>query len=97
MKNDNEIVQSLIAGGVVGASLGALLISNTEQNTPLGTLASAAILATFKANEAAKKTNISMLFEEDGFLYQTQSGGIKQRIKKIVKPAIKLQDHFKLK
>ena len=97
MKNDNEIVQSLIADGVVGASLGTLLTKNTEQSTPLGTLASAAILATFKANEAAEKTNIFMFFEEDGFLYQTQPGGLKKRVKKIVKPAIKLQDHFKLK
>lgn len=76
MKNDNEIVQSLVAGGVVGASLGTLLIKNTEQNTPLGKLASAAILATFKANEAAKKTNISMFFEEDGILYKTLPGGL---------------------
>lgn len=96
MKNDNEIVQSLIAGGVVGASLGTLLTKNIEQSTPLGTLASAAILATFKANEAAEKTSISMFFEEDGYLYQTQSGGLKQRVKKIEKPVVKLQDHFKL-
>ena len=39
-------------------------------------LASAAILATFKANEAAKKTNISMFFEEDGILYKTLPGGL---------------------
>ena len=97
MENDNEIVQSLIAGGVVGAALGNLLTKNMEQSTPLGTLATAAILATFKANEAAKKTDISMFFTEDGFLYQTQPGGIKQQVKKIEKPAIKLQDHFKLK
>ena len=76
MKNDNEIVQALIEGGVVGASLVTLLTKNTEQSTPLGTLASAAILATSKANEAAKKTNISMFFEEDGILYKTLPGGL---------------------
>ena len=97
MKNDNEIVQSLIAGGVVGAALANLLTKNIEHSTPLSTLASAAILATFKANEAAKTTNISMFFAENGFLYQTQPGGLKQQVKKIEKPAIKLQDHFKLK
>ena len=40
-------MQSLIASGVVGASLGTLLIKNSEPNTPLGALASAAILLTF--------------------------------------------------
>ena len=46
-------MQSLIASGVVGASLGTLLTKNSEPNTPLGALASAAILLTFKANRAA--------------------------------------------
>lgn len=40
-------MQSLIASGVVGASLGTLLTKNSEPNTPLGALASAAILLTF--------------------------------------------------
>ena len=38
-----------------------------------------------------------MFFTEDGFLYQTQPGSLKQQVKKIEKPAIKLQNHFKPK
>lgn len=97
MKNDEEILESLIAGGLIGAALGALLSKNKEEGATLGALAGAAILATFKANEKAMQTNLPMYVEENGNLYQIQPGGIKKFIRKIDKPSVKLQEHFKLK
>jgi hypothetical protein len=97
MKNDNEIFESLIVGGLIGSSLGALLSRNKEGGATLGAIAGAAILATFKANEEAKKTNVTMYVEENGFLYQIHPGGIKNKVRKLEKPSIKLQEYFKLK
>jgi hypothetical protein len=96
MKDDNEIFESLIAGGVIGAALGALLSKESGKGSLLGAIAGAAILATFKANEDAKKTNITMYVEEDGYLYKILPGGLKTKIRKLEKPAVKLQEHFKL-
>ena len=97
MKSDEEIFQSLIAGGIIGAALGALLSKKKGEGATLGALAGAALLATFKANEKAMQTNLPMDVEEDGNLYQIQSGGVKNLIRKIDKPSIKLQENFKLK
>lgn len=96
MNDDNEIVETLIAGGVIGAALGALLSKNNGDGTILGAIAGAALLATFKANEQAQKTNMPMLFEEDGKLYETQPGGNKKFIRAINKPKVKLSANFKL-
>lgn len=95
--DDNEIVQSLIAGGVIGAALGALLTNDKEQGATLGALAGAAILATYKANERAKKTNQPFYVEEQGDLFEIQPNGQKKFIRKIEKPSIKLENNFKLK
>ena len=97
MKSDEEILQSLIAGGLIGAALGALLSKNREDVATLGALAGAAILATYKANEKALQTNLPMFIEENGSLYQIQSGGEKKFIRTIEKPTVKLKNNFKLK
>ena len=97
MKNDEEMMESLIAGGLIGAALGALLSKNNGDQIMLGALAVATILATFKANEKAMKMNIPMYMEENGNIYQVQTGGIKKFIRKIDKSSLKLPQHFKLK
>ncbi|MBL7800295.1 MAG: hypothetical protein JNL95_06170 [Chitinophagales bacterium] len=96
MKNDEEIFESLITGGLIGATLGAILTNKSENGTILGAMAGAAILATFKANQKAMQTNLPMFVEENGNLYQIQSGGMKKLIRKIDKPSIRLKEHFKL-
>ena len=97
MKSDEEILQSLIAGGLIGTALGALLSKNKDEGSVLGALIGATILATYKANEKAMRMNIPMYVEEDGNLYLIQAGGIKKLVRKIDKPSVKLQAHFKLK
>lgn len=83
MEKDDEIVQSLIAGGLIGAALGALLSKNKEEGASLGALAGAAILATFKASEQAKKSNVPLLYEENSCLYEIQPDGSKKFIKEL--------------
>lgn len=97
MENDEEILQSLIAGGLIGDALGALISKNKEKGATLGLLAEAAILATFRANEKAMETNVPMYIEENGNLYEIQDGRFKTLIRKIKKPLVKLPQHFKLK
>jgi Glycine zipper 2TM domain len=96
MKNDDKILESLIAGGVVGAALGALLSKDKEPGAILGALAGAALLATFKANQQAIQTNVPMYIEENGSLYQV-TAGTKKFIRKIEKPTTKIEQRFKLK
>jgi len=97
MKNDNEILESLIVGGLIGAALGSLLSEKKGDGAALGALAGAVILATYKANEQAMQTNLPMYIVENGYLYQVQSGGVKKLIREINKPTITLQEHFTLK
>lgn len=97
MKNDDEILESLIAGGLVGTALGAILTKNNGEGMALGALAIAALLATYKASEKAIETKVPMYVEEKGGLYEIQPGGVKMFIRKIEKPAIRLEQNFKLK
>jgi hypothetical protein len=97
MKTDDEIIESLIAGGLIGATLGALISKNNEEEVMTGAIIGAVILGTFKASERALATNIPMYVEENGNLYQVQKGVVKKFIRKIEKSSIKLPSHFKLK
>jgi hypothetical protein len=98
MVSDKDILESLVADGIVGAALGTLLSDkNKEEGIVLGTIAGAALLATYKANQAAKKAHVSLYFEEEGCLYEMQTTGVKRLVRKIEKPTEKLQAHFKLK
>ena len=97
MKNDEEILESLIAGGIIGAALGVLLSKNKEEGFTLGAMAGAAILATFKANEKAMETKLPMFVEENSNLFQINADGTKNFVRKIEKPTISLPKKFKLK
>ena len=99
MKSDEEIIKSLIVGGLIGAELGAVLSTkkNMGDDLALGALATAVILATYKANEKAMQTKVPLYVEDAGNLYKIESDGVKKFIRKIDKPIIKLQTHFKLK
>lgn len=65
MSKDEEIIEPLVLGGIVGAVLGALISNkNNGSGAITGALAGAAILGTFKANERAQKSNTPILVEE---------------------------------
>jgi hypothetical protein len=93
MKNDTEILESLLVGGLVGAALAAL-ISNNKSGIGLGAIAGAVLLASFKANENAKKTNIPLLIEENNALYEQSPDGSKRFIKAIPKYQVEIPANF---
>lgn len=97
MKNDDEILESLISGGLIGVAIGALLSKNKGEGSILGALIGAAILGTYKANQKATETHVPMVMEENGKLYQINADGSKQFLRDIEKPSIQLQEYFKLK
>lgn len=95
MQKDKEIFESLIAGGLIGATLGAL-ITNNKNGSTLGALAGAVIMASLKASENALKTKIPLLMEEGDALYEIQPGGAKKFIKSIPKNTRQLPRNFTL-
>jgi hypothetical protein len=76
-------IEKLIAGGILGAGIGAILSKDKEEGAVIGALLGAAIAATSKASDAAKKTNIPQLIKEDGNLYEISVNGEKRFIKEI--------------
>lgn len=96
MKSEEEIIESLIARGLIGAGIVALM-SNGKDDVAIGSIISAAILGTYKANQKAEDTRVTRVFEEDGALYEVDSQGTKTFIKALEKPQIYLSQNFKLK
>jgi len=97
MNNDNEIVKNLVAGGIIGAALGALIADDNQEGATIGAIAGAVIFATLKANDKAKQTQIPFYIEEDNILYKIGSDGSKHFVKRIEKSQTKLNKQFILK
>ena len=96
MKNDTELVEAAIVGGLIGAALEAL-ISTSKKNTGLGILAGAVIAASLKANSEALKTNIPLVLEENNILYEVSADGTKRLIRKLPKNSKRIPKNFTLK
>lgn len=97
LESDENIFKSLIADGLIGAALGALLYKDREDEATTCELARAVILATYKANQEAQKNHLGVFVEEQGKLYEINSGGIKRFIKEITKPNTTFEKYYKLK
>jgi outer membrane lipoprotein SlyB len=97
MNQDDEIIESLIAGGLIGAALGALLTNGKKEAATLGAIAGAALLATYRANEQAKAANIPVWVEENNKIYEIMPGGEKRFIKELPTLGTRLKKHYKLK
>lgn len=93
---DKEVLGSLIAGGFIGAALGALISEDKSKGTGagLGALAGAALFATLQANENAKKTHIPMVVEENNALYEISTDGSKRKIKDLPKSTQEIPSKF---
>lgn len=96
MRNDNEILESLLLGGLIGSALGALISKNEKKGAAIGAIAGAVLLSTFKANESAISKNIPVFVEENGYLYEINANGEKKMIKKIDKSLKIIPKTFKL-
>jgi outer membrane lipoprotein SlyB len=94
MSQNEEIIQSAIIGGLIGASLGALI--NKKDGGAIGALAGAVLLATVKANENAKKTNVPVLIKENDSIYEINANGEKRFIKTIQHFKRNIPQTFKL-
>ncbi len=94
MKNDDEILESIINNGKIGPSLLSLLSKNETKETLLGNIATATIIASYKAREKAIQTQIPFIEEIDGTLYLIEPSGEKKFIKKIQKSKINLDQTF---
>lgn len=97
MQNDKELLESAVAGGLIGAALGALISDNSKNGATLGAIAGAAILASIKAREQAKATNVPMLVEEEGALYEVSADGARKFIKHLPKNTTHIPSKFTLK
>lgn len=96
MENEEKIIENLIAGGIIGAALGAIL-TNKNNGTTIGALAGAVLMATYNANQQAQKTNVPVYVKEDEVLYEIKPGGIKTKIKSFKKNNTRLPKDFQLK
>jgi hypothetical protein len=95
MSKEEEMIETLVKGGVIGAALGAL-VTNNKNGAMLGALAGAAIAASLQANENAEKTNVPMVIEENGKLYKILPGGERKFIRSLNKSTKRLPKNFRL-
>jgi hypothetical protein len=96
-KQEDNTLESLIAGGFIGAALGAFLSKDKEEGAVIGALLGAAFSATLKASKEARNSNVPVFVEEDGKLYEINPSGEKRFIREIKKPSLNLPNQFKLK
>lgn len=96
MNDDREILESLIAGGLIGAALAAVLSQNKDA-AGIGAIAGAAILASYKANEIARRSSVPVIIEEGHALVEIMPGGSKRFIKNIPRSTRKLPKNFTLR
>ena len=97
MKKNHKTLESLIAGGFIGAAFGAFLSKDKEEGALLGALLGAVISGTLKANKEAQKTNQPVLIAENGKLYQVFANGEKKFIKDLPKLTGNWSNYNKLK
>lgn len=94
-KNKYEIIEGALAGGIIGVALGSLLTGKSR-----GALASfivgAAIGASLKALKEAKKTNIPVLYEEDGVIYKLHPNGKRKFVKNLEQQKVEIPLNFTL-
>jgi hypothetical protein len=97
MANDDDVLKKLIAGGLIGAGLGAWLSKDKEDGAFIGAILGAAFAATLEANEKAKKSNLPVLVAENGKLYEMMPNGNKKFIKDLPQASQVWEEQFKLK
>jgi hypothetical protein len=94
-KNNDEIIESALIGGVIGTALGAL-ISGKGKDTLVAALIGAAIGASKQALAEAKENNLSVLIEEDGALYELRPDNSKRFIKKLKRTIPSIPPKFEI-
>ena len=99
-KSDTEednTIQSLVVGGILGTAIGALLAKDKEEGAIIGAIIGAAVSATQNAYREAQKTNVPFLVEENGNIYEISQGGKKRFVKSLPKNSQRYPQRFTLK
>ena len=94
-KNSDEIVEGALAGGLIGAALGAILLGKSK-DTLAAALLGAAIGASVSAMKEAEEKDIPVMIEENGVLYYLNGDGSKTRIRKVRNAGPKLPSRFNI-
>ena len=94
-KNKDEIIEDALAGGLIGAALGALLTGKSK-DTLVAALLGAAIGASVKALDEAKENNLPVLIEENGVLYELNPNGKKKFIKRLKRTSRNIPPNFQI-
>lgn len=94
MKNDDEIIQDLVKGGILGAMISK---TNHKEGALLGAIAGAAALATYKANQRALKTNGSVLVGKGDSIFEVHPDGSQIFVKHFNKSKKTIPTRFKMK
>lgn len=81
-QNKDEIIKDAIAGGLLGAALGALLTGKSDRSV-LAAIVGAAIGASLSAQREAKALNTPVLYEIEGSIYRVYPDGHKELIKRL--------------
>lgn len=95
MSNKHEIIEAAIAGGLIGAALGALLTGKGKY-TIASALAGAAIGASIKAHKEAEKLDMPVLYEEEGSIYRIHPNGERKMVKKLKRHQVNVPSTFSL-
>lgn len=97
MKEQDNTIEALVTGGLIGATLGTWLSRDKEEGALIGAILGAVFAATLNANKQAKKTNEPVLVAENGKLYRLMPNGEKEFVKNLPQSSQKWDKHFKLK
>jgi len=93
MEQDNKIIKSFIAEGIISAALAALIM---DKSSDIGLIASTAFFASLQAKENASKLGISRIIEKDHALYEVKPDGSDTLIKVLPKFTKTIPKTFKL-
>lgn len=95
MSEKEEFILAAIAGGLVGAALGAVL-TGKGKHTVISALAGAAIGASLVALKEAKEIDIPVLYEEDGVIYRDFPNGRREVVRQLTKVESNIPQTFSL-
>jgi hypothetical protein len=96
MGNDQEIIQTLLADGVISTTMGTLLLETEDQASEISIIAGAAILGTYQASQRAKNAKVPLYEANNGNIYLIDSEGKKTFIRTIEKSSVSLPSTYKL-
>jgi hypothetical protein len=96
VEDQHNSIEHLVERGLIDSSMANFIINDKEEGILMGSFLEIAVDATSKAHEAAKKTQIAVLVEEDNCLYELRLDGTKRYIKALQKQLNNFPDRFKL-